>query len=193
MVKKIAVFLDRDGTINQEVGYVNHEDRFKILPGVARAIKLLNDKNVLAIICTNQAGVARGYFKETLIKKVHNKLINLLKQKNAFIDDIYYCPHHPNLGTPAYKKDCSCRKPKIGMLEKAVKKHNVDITHSYVVWDKISDIIWAHKAGVKAILVLTGYGKGEYIYQSKQWKDKPEYIAKNLYDAVRWILKTEKI
>lgn len=187
--KQCAVFFDRDGTINIEGGYINHEDRFVLLPRVAQAIKKLNANNVRAIVCTNQAGVARGYFEEFLIKKVHAKMCALLQAKGAHLDAVYYCPHHPNVGEGKYRQDCSCRKPKTGMIEQAVQRFGIDKSCSYVMGDKISDIKWGHKAGMKAVMVLTGYGKGEYTYQRKQWTDTPDYIAKDAYDAVKWILK----
>ncbi|MFH1715128.1 MAG: HAD family hydrolase [Elusimicrobiota bacterium] len=185
--KKIAVFMDRDGTINVEGGYINHEDRYELLPNTAKAIKRLNDNKVLAIVCTNQAGVARGYFKESLVKIVHAKLKSLLSEKGARVDDIFYCPHHPNLGGK-YRKKCDCRKPGLGMIKKAEKKYNIDVKSSYVVGDKISDIVWGHRAGAKGVMVLTGYGSGEYKYQRRDWKDLPDFIAKDLNEAVKWIL-----
>ncbi|MFC1566869.1 D-glycero-alpha-D-manno-heptose-1,7-bisphosphate 7-phosphatase [bacterium] len=189
---KPAVFIDRDGTISPEVGYINHEDRFSLLPKTARAIKYLNDNKLLSVVCTNQAGVARGYFEEKMIKKVHAKMKKLLKEKNAYVDDINYCPHHPQVGNAKYRKKCDCRKPGTLMLEESIKKHKVSRAVSYVIGDKMSDMIWGHKAGMKSVMVMTGYGKGEYTYQRKTWKDKPEYIAEDLLDAVKWIVKDLK-
>ena len=193
MEKRIAVFIDRDGTINKEGGYINHESRLELMPNSAKGIKLLNDSGVLAIVCTNQAGVARGYFKENLIKVVHNRLQDLLKEQGAFLDEIYYCPHHPTVGPEGYKRECICRKPKTGMIDEAAKKFNIDVKKSYVIGDKMSDIMWGHKAGTKSVMVLTGYGRGEYEYQRQDWKDNPDYIAEDLEAAVKWILQDIKL
>ena len=192
MNKRIAVFLDRDGTINKEGGYINHQSRLELLPNSAKGIKLLNDNNVLAIVCTNQAGVARGYFKEELIKVVNNRMQDLLKAEGVFVDDIYYCPHHPTVGPLEYRIDCDCRKPKTGMIDQAVAKYGIDVHKSYIVGDKMSDVIWGHKVGAKSVMVLTGYGRGEYEYQRDSWKDQPDYIADDLFEAVKWILEDIK-
>jgi len=192
MIKKIAVFLDRDGTISEEVGYVNHIKRFKLLPRSSQAIKLLNKNKILAIIVTNQSGVARNYFTEDLVNEVHKKMKKLLKKDGAHLDAIYYCPHHPRVGSPEYRKDCDCRKPKIGMLKRAESDFNIDLIKSYMIGDRIKDVIFGHKVGMKSILVLTGYGLGEYEHQRKKWTEQPEYIAKDLLDAVKWIIKDLK-
>jgi D-glycero-D-manno-heptose 1,7-bisphosphate phosphatase len=191
MKKRIAVFLDRDGTISEEVGYINHIDRFKPLPRVAEAIRLINENSLLAVVVTNQAGVARGYFPESLINEVHEKLKDYLKREGAHLDGVYYCPHHPEVGPPEYRVSCNCRKPKTGMIENAAKDLNIDVKRSYMVGDKISDIEFAHKVGAKGIMVMTGYGRGELKYFSHDWKVWPDHIADDLYDAVKWILNQE--
>lgn len=187
--KRPAVFLDRDGTINEEVGYVNHPDRFWLLPGVAEAIKRLNDAQIFVIVATNQSGVARGYFDESLVRNVHQKMLNLLQEQGARIDKIYYCPHHPTIGPPEYRKDCQCRKPRTGMINKALLELPIDLKHSYCIGDRIKDVYFGHNAGLKSILVLTGYGRGEYEFQRHTWKEEPEFIAENLIEAVKWIFK----
>ncbi len=187
--RKIGVFLDRDGTINQEGGYINHQDRFKLLPRTAKAIKLLNQEGIKIMVATNQAGVARGYFKEEMVKIVHQKMQDLLAQEGAYLDAVYYCPHHPDVGEGDYRRDCNCRKPKTGMLEKGEKEFGVDLKQSFIVGDKISDIKWGHRVGAKSVMVLTGYGKGEYQYQRHNWDEQPDYIASDLYEAVKWIIR----
>ncbi|MCK5534012.1 HAD-IIIA family hydrolase [bacterium] len=187
--KKFAVFLDRDGTINREGGYINHQDRFTLLPHTAKAIKLLNKEGIITIVSTNQAGVARGYFKEEMVKVVHQKMQKLLAQEGAYLDAVYYCPHHPDVGKGSYRQDCNCRKPGTGMLEKGRKEFNIDLRQSFIVGDKISDVKWGHKVGAKSVMVLTGYGKGEYQFQRQDWDEQPDYIADDLYEAVKWILK----
>jgi D-glycero-D-manno-heptose 1,7-bisphosphate phosphatase len=183
-----AVFLDRDGTINEEVGYVNHIERFFLLPRVSQAIRLLNQHGWKAVVVTNQSGVARGYFPESLIRQVHQKMQELLGNEGAHLDRIYYCPHHPDIGVPPYRQKCRCRKPATGMIEEAMKELALDLSRSYMVGDRGVDIEFAHQIGAKAILVLTGYGKGEWEYSGGQWKVKPDHVAQDLYEAVQWIL-----
>jgi len=191
-MSKIAVFIDRDGTMSEEVGYVNHLSRFKLLPNTASAIKLLNESEILAVVATNQAGVARGYFEEDMILKVHDYMRAELTKNGAKLDAIYYCPHHPSVGKPPYKNDCNCRKPKPGMILQAEKELGIDLTKSYMVGDKISDVEFGQKMGLKSVMVLTGYGIGEYEYQRKDWKVQPDFLAKDLLEAVEWIIKDAK-
>ncbi len=186
-----AVFLDRDGTINEEVGYVNHIERFFLLPRVGQAIRLLNQHGWKAVVVTNQSGVARGYFPESLIHQVHQKMQELLGNEGAHLDRVYYCPHHPDIGVPPYRQKCRCRKPATGMIEEAMKELALDLSQSYMVGDRGVDIEFAHQIGAKAILVLTGYGKGEWEYSGTQWKVKPDYVAQDLFEAVQWILLQE--
>ena len=183
--------MDRDGTINEEVGYMNHLERFTLLPRVGQAIRLLNQHEIKTVIITNQSGVARGYFPESLIHQVHQKMEGLLKGEGAQLDGIYYCPHHPDVGEPPYRQKCQCRKPATGLVEKAVRELNIDLSQSYMIGDRGVDIEFGHKFGVKKILVLTGYGKGEWEYYRDQWKVKPDYVALGLYEAVQWILQQE--
>lgn len=189
--KKIAVFLDRDGTVNEEVGYLDHADRLMVLPQVGEAISLLNKNGLLAVLVTNQSGVARGYFPESTVKEVHERLKNILKEDGAHLDGIYYCPHHPEVGLPEYRINCNCRKPKTGMIDAAAKDLSIDVKRSYMVGDKISDIEFAQKVGAKGIMVMTGYGREELKYMSHEWKVWPDHIADDLYDAVKWILSQE--
>jgi len=183
-----AVFLDRDGTINEEMGYVNHIERFHLLPRVGQAIRLLNQHEWKVVVITNQSGVARGYFHESLVHQVHQKMQDLLKGDGAYLDGIYYCPHHPDVGIPPYRQKCRCRKPATGLIDDAVKELDLDCSQSYVIGDRGLDIEFARQVGSKAILVLTGYGKGEWEYFRDHWKVKPDYVAKDLLEAVQWIL-----
>jgi len=188
-MQNIGVFIDRDGTISEEVGYVNHLSRFQVYPWSAEAIRNLNHGGLKAIVVTNQAGVARGYFVESLIHEVHQKLSNELSLDGARLDAIYYCPHHPSVGNPPYLKDCTCRKPKPGMLLRAADEFQIELKRSYVIGDRYGDIELAHNAGTKSILVLSGYGIGEYEYQRQHWSIQPDWIAKNLLEATEIILK----
>lgn len=183
-----AVFLDRDGTLTEEVGYVNHPLRLRLIPVTAEAMKLLNEADVLAILATNQAGVARGYFEEEMILKVHDRLEKLLAEGGARLDAIYYCPHHPSEGPPGYRVKCDCRKPGTGMIEAAAARFGLDPAECYVVGDKNSDVEFGRKIGARTVLVLTGYGLGEYEFGRHKWKAEPDCIAHDLLDAVKWIL-----
>ena len=183
-----AVFMDRDGTINEEVGYVNHFDRFVLLPRVGEAIRMLNRHGFKTVVITNQSGVARGYFPESLIRRVHQRMQDLLKREGAYLDGIYYCPHHPDVGSPPYRQKCRCRKPETGLVDEASRVLDLDCSKSYMIGDRGKDIEFGHRIGAKRILVLTGYGKGEWEYCQEQWKVKPDHVAQDLYAAVRWIL-----
>lgn len=182
---KPAVFLDRDGTINEQVGYVNHLDRFWLLPGAAEAIQLLNQRNIPVIVVTNQAGAARGYFAEELVAKVHQKMHALLAAENAHLDGIYYCPHLKGGTIPHLDIDCDCRKPKTGMLLRAAAEHDVALKDSFMVGDRLSDVAFGQAVGARGILVRTGYGKGELDLPSSI---TPDFVADDLPAAVRWIL-----
>ena len=187
-----AVFLDRDGTINVEGGYINHVDRFGLIEGAAEAVILLKNNGLKTIVVTNQTGVAQGYYPESHLARLHNKMKALLKEKGAELDAIYYCPHHPSIGEPPYRQDCDCRKPKLGMIRKAEKDLSVDARKSYMVGDKISDVEFGRRAGCKSILVLTGYGKGELEYNRDKLNGEPDYIAEDILDAAKWIVNDMK-
>jgi D-glycero-D-manno-heptose 1,7-bisphosphate phosphatase len=183
-----AVFIDRDGTMTVEGGYINHPSRLRLISGTAEAIRLLNQNDVFAVVVTNQAGVARGYFTEDLVHVVHEKLHAMLARKGAALDAIFYCPHHPHEGPPEYRIDCNCRKPRTGMIEAACRQLPIDLSRSYMVGDKISDSEFGHKLGLRTVMVMTGYGRGEYEFQRQEWRDSPDHFAKNLHEAVKWIL-----
>ncbi len=182
-----AVFLDRDGTINEEMGYINHISRFKIFPFTSDAVKILISCGYKVIVITNQAGLARGYFSENVLDEVNQSLIRYFTENETKIEKIYYCPHHKDAVIEKYKKDCRCRKPKPGMIIKAKKDFNLDLKKSYMIGDRYKDIEFGHDQGLKTILVLTGYGLGEYSYQSKDWKIKPDFICENLLEAAKEI------
>lgn len=186
--KNKAVFIDRDGTINEEVQYLANLQDFKLLSGIGEAIKLLNENGFKVIVITNQAGVARGYFGEDKLKEIHQEMRKQLKEKGAHLDGIYYCPHHPTEGIGKYKKNCWYRKPNPGMLEKAVKDFNLDLGKSYVIGDQLIDIKLGNNARCKTVLVLTGYGKDSYRKKDDR-KIKVDFIADNLKKAVELILK----
>ena len=184
-----AVFLDRDGTVNEQMGYINHISRFHLLPDAARAIKLLNDNNIPVVVVSNQSGLARGYFPEELLEEVNAKMEKLLAEAGASIDALYICPHHPEAKEAKFRQTCNCRKPKIGMLLQAADELKLDLTKSFMVGDRWSDIKCAHNAGCTPILVLTGYGRGDYRYIGPDQEIQPSFVAENLFETVEWILK----
>jgi D-glycero-D-manno-heptose 1,7-bisphosphate phosphatase len=187
-VKKPAVFMDRDGTINEQMGYINHQSRFKILKRVPEAIRLLNDNEFLTIMVSNQSGVARDYFPIDLVYDVHSYLEKELQEKGAYMDGIFFCPHYPSGKIKKYSSECDCRKPKTGMLDQAQAAFDIDMSRSYVVGDRYTDMEFAEKAGLKGILVKTGYGMGDIEYVMPQKDVKPAYIAEDLFDGAQWII-----
>ena len=182
----VAVFLDRDGTINEEMGYINHIDRFVLMPGAAAAIRSINESDLKAVVVTNQSGVARGYFPKEFIDQVHQKMSDLLEEEGAFLDGIYTCTHAPP--SKGESEGCGCRKPKIGLMKLAAQELNLDLEKSYVVGDRFKDVEMARNAGAKAILVLTGYGKGELEFLGPSSKVQADFVAEDLAEAVEWIL-----
>ncbi len=186
-----AVFMDRDGTISEEVGYVNHPSRYKVFPYSPEAVRLLNQSDWLAVLVTNQAGVARGYFTEDLVGAVHGTLEEGLRQGGARLDAIYYCAHHPSVGEPPYRSDCDCRKPKPGLIQRAAQEFDIDLAESWMVGDRYSDIELARNAGVCSAFVLSGYGRGEWEYQRAAWNHQPDLVAENLLEAVKSIVNSK--
>jgi D-glycero-D-manno-heptose 1,7-bisphosphate phosphatase len=183
-----AVFIDRDGTLTEEVGYVNHPKRLRLLPRSAEGICLLNKAGVKAVLVTNQSGIARGYFTEEILHAVHAELLSQLKADGASLDGIYVCMHHPTEGEWPYRQACECRKPSPGLLRRAASELDLDLGRSCAIGDKISDVMAGHRAGARGVLVLTGYGLGEREYRGSQWTDQPDHVAEDLLDAVHWIL-----
>jgi D-glycero-D-manno-heptose 1,7-bisphosphate phosphatase len=187
-MKRRAVFIDRDGTISEEVGYVNHPSRFRVFPYAADAVKLLNNNDWLVVVITNQAGVARGYFSEDVILAVHDQLKSELAADGAKLDAIYYCAHHPTVGEPPYRLECDCRKPKPGLIHRAAKDFSIDLDQSWMVGDRYSDIALAHNAGLKSAFVLSGYGRGEWELQREHWKYQPLIVSANLLTVAEYIV-----
>ena len=183
-----AIFIDRDGTLSHEVGYVNHVSRFRPFAYAADAVRLVNRSPFAVVLVTNQAGVARGYFPESLIEQVHASLRETLAAGGAKLDGIYYCPHHPTAGEPPYRCDCDCRKPRPGLLRRAAAELDLDLTRSYVIGDRHGDLELAWKVGARAVLVKSGYGLGELTYHAPSWPRQPDLVAENLLEAVSRIL-----
>lgn len=184
-VEQVGIFFDRDGTLNTEVDFLSRPEELELIPHAARAIREANECGVKVFIITNQSGIARGLFSETDLAAVHKRLLALLAREGAHVDGIYFCPHHPDYGTPRYRKLCSCRKPKPGMLRKAVKEHGVRLRDSFVIGDRCVDMEAGRAAGCGTALVLTGYGSVERDECVK--KGKVDFVAGDVYEAWRQV------
>jgi D-glycero-D-manno-heptose 1,7-bisphosphate phosphatase len=183
-----AVFIDRDGTLTEEVGYVNHPSRLQLLPRSGEAICRLNAANVAAVLVTNQAGIARGYFSENVLQAVNESLYAQLARAGARLDGLYACLHHPTDGEAPYRARCDCRKPKPGLLLRAARDLGLDLAQCTMVGDKVSDLVAARAVGAGAVLVLTGYGRGEWEYRRERFDVQPDHVATDLLDGVDWVL-----
>ena len=188
VVSRPALFIDRDGTLTEEVGYVNHPRRLRLLPRSAEAVRRLNQAAVPVVVVTNQAGVARGYFSPEVLAAVNAELLRQLKEAGTSVDAVYVCPHHPSAGEPPYRQDCDCRKPRPGLLTRAAVDLALDLSRSAVVGDKPSDLEAAARVGARGVLVLTGYGLGEWEYRRDTFPVAPDHVAGDLLDAVEWFL-----
>ena len=175
------MFLDRDGTIAEEVGYLNHVERFRMFAFAAPAIRKLKDAGFAVFVVTNQSGVARGYFPERVVRQVHELMQRELTSQGANLDGVYYCPH-------GSADACAFRKPATGMVQQAAREHAIDVRKSFVVGDRFRDMELAFAAGCTAIFVRTGYGRGEEAWHAKEWPRQPDVIVDDLSKAVDWIL-----
>lgn len=187
---RVAVFLDRDGTLNEEVGYIRDVERLELIPGAAQAIKKLNDAGLLAILATNQSGVARGFYDESHIHALHDRLATLLDtQAGAKLDAVFYSPYLPHGSVEAYAKDSDCRKPGPGMIQQACAQFgDIDLTRSFVVGDKATDIEFAFNAGCRGILLKTGYGQRVLEGKYQTLDHKPWRVCADISEAVDAIL-----
>ena len=190
--KQKAIFLDRDGTINKYVGFLRNIDDFELLDGVAEAIKKINESGYLTIVVTNQPVIARGEVSFEELDEIHNRMETLLGKAGAYIDGLYYCPHHPDKGFPGEIKElkivCNCRKPAIGMINQAVNDYNIDIDGSWIIGDTTGDIQTGINAGLKTALVLTGEAG-----KDGKYKVQPDLIADNLEECVKMIIRGVKV
>ena len=185
--KQKAIFLDRDGVINEEVRYLHRPEQLELIEGSAEAVKKIDDSDYLGIVVTNQSVVARGLCSERDVAEIHKKLDVLLGKKQAFLDGIYYCPHHPERGfegeNKQYKIECECRKPKTGMLRQAQHDFNIDLENSFIIGDSTADIMTGINANLKTILVKTGNAG-----KDKKFDCSPDFIFENLKEAVDSII-----
>jgi D-glycero-D-manno-heptose 1,7-bisphosphate phosphatase len=187
-MSKRAVFLDRDGTINEEVGYLSDPDGLVILPGAAEAIRKVNGLSMPVVVISNQSGIARGYFDEAALAAIHERLKNELDKQGAYLNGIYYCPHHPEGTVPEYTQECRCRKPGTALVEKAAMELGIDLEASFMVGDHIKDIQLARAAGMTAVMIMTGHGQEEWDNADDRNRSMADYVAADLASAVAWIL-----
>jgi D-glycero-D-manno-heptose 1,7-bisphosphate phosphatase len=183
---KAAVFLDRDGTLIEDVGYLDRLDRIALFPWTVDAVRALNRAGLVVVVITNQSGIARGFFTETFVADAHRHLSARIAAGGARIDAYYYCPHHPDGTVEAYRRQCDCRKPASGLVEKAVRDLDLDPGRSFVVGDKWLDVGLARAVGARGILVRTGTGAAEEA--RPQPGVSADAIVDNLAGAVSWIL-----
>lgn len=190
-MKRRAVFLDRDGTINRDVGYPNSYDMVEIYPYSFAAVRKINEAGLLSVIVTNQSGIGRGYIEEKNLLDIHRRMRNDFARHKACIDAIYYCPHYELSEIPEYRKTCSCRKPNPGMAHNAARDLHIDTARSYMIGDKVEDILFGMNIQATSILLLTGYGRRS-ISKLEEKRIEPAHVAETLKDAVEWILQKEK-
>ena len=176
-----AIFLDRDGTVSEEVGYMYDVSLYRVFPWTGAAIRRINQSGMKVILATNQSGIERGYFQESMVHRVHDRLAEEVALSQARLDGVYFCPHHPETG-------CECRKPRPGMLFRAQDELGLDLRRSYMVGDRYLDVRTGKAAGARTVLVLTGDGRKEY----EEFADadvQPDFVAEDLTEAVDIILK----
>jgi D-glycero-D-manno-heptose 1,7-bisphosphate phosphatase len=183
-----AVFLDRDGTVNVEVGYLSDLSQLRLIPGAGEAIRRLNESGLMVVLVTNQSGIARGYFSEAFVRETHVLLEQMLSKEGAVISGIYYCPHHPKAGNSHYTTDCDCRKPGTGMIDRAARELNIDVKRSFVVGDKWSDVELGQRAGARSILVRSGFPLSDPENVRPAHLSDPDFIAHTITEASDWIL-----
>jgi D-glycero-D-manno-heptose 1,7-bisphosphate phosphatase len=180
-IASAAVFMDRDGTVSEEVGYMYHAGLYKLFPWTGEAIRRINESGMKAVLITNQSGLGRGYFDRSTVDEVHGILQRELAKFNAHLDAIYLCPHLP-------EDNCDCRKPKPGMLLQAAREMNIDLSESYMIGDRYVDVGAAHAAGLRSVLVCSGDGRAEFSKYAGIPGPQPRAIAQHLLHAVEVIL-----
>lgn len=181
-----AVFLDRDGTLIEEVGYLDRPERIALYPYAADAIRALNRAGIRIVMVTNQSGVARGFFDEAMVDRCHRHIADVLALGGAHIDAYYYCPHHPDGRVPEYAVRCECRKPGRALVDRAARELGVDPARSFTVGDRWVDIGLARTVGARGVLVRTGYGAGEELKPPADMR--ADAVVNNLVEAASWIL-----
>jgi D-glycero-D-manno-heptose 1,7-bisphosphate phosphatase len=184
-----AAFLDRDGTVIEELGYLGDPEKIQIIPGALEALRALREAGFRLVLLTNQAGVARGLITETDVRRVNDRLRELLAEAGIALDGIYYCPHHPEVGGPEYRRACECRKPGPGMAAQAQRDLGLDLARSVIFGDHLSDAgVARHFPGMRSILLLTGHGAAQLAKIESGEATRPDHVAPDLRAAVHWLL-----
>ena len=184
---KPAIFLDRDGTLNVDAGYLDRKERLTLFPWSLESVRLLRRAGYAVVVVTNQGGVARGMIEESFVEEVHRIIQSRLADIGGELDGHYYCPHEPAALIEAFRVDCDCRKPKPGMVTRAVRDLGLDIKRSVVIGDKWSDVRLAKQTGARSVLVRTGYGRSQE--KNRQEGLSADVVVDTLMDAVNWILR----
>jgi len=190
-MKRRAVFLDRDGTLNKDVGYPNSFEAIEIYSYSYEAVRRIHEAGFLAVVMTNQSGIGRGLIEENKLKDIHQRMLDLFIKNNARLDGVYYCPHYINSVNPEYRKACFCRKPNPGMALKAAEDLNIQLEGSYMVGDKAEDIEFGLNFDATPVLLLTGHGQ-KALRKLSEKGIHPAFVAKDLLEAVDWILENER-
>jgi len=185
---KPVVFLDRDGTLIEEVNFLLEENQIRILPNTIPALKLLREAGFILIILSNQSGVARGYLTEERARQLNRVVFSQMRMLGEVPDAFYYCPHHPQAKIAKYRLDCDCRKPKPGLIMRASGQFELDLSRCYSIGDKLSDSQLAQNAGGKGVLVLTGHGRREQMKIDPDEGNRPDFIAGDILDAAKWVV-----
>jgi len=181
MVK--AAFVDRDGTILDNMGYINHPERVRLLPGASRGLRLLREAGWKIVVITNQGGIERGYYTHDILHLINLRMLELLWKDGATIDALYYCP---------FVRESELKKPNVGMIERAVRELDIDLEGSFIVGDQLIDLELANRVGCPGVFVLTGFGLGFYEYmRDKVEALKPVYVARDLSDVAEWVINGE--
>jgi D-glycero-D-manno-heptose 1,7-bisphosphate phosphatase len=186
-MNKRAIFLDRDGTLNEDVGYPNDFSQINIYPYSFEALRKINASGFLAVVITNQSGIGRGYLTENNLQGIHQKMMAAFDARGVHLDGLYFCPHYELSSDPRYRKNCACRKPEPGMAVRAAQDLGIDLHSSYVIGDKVEDILFGLKIGARPVLVLTGFGQ-EAERKLEEKNIRPAHTARDLLKAVDWIL-----
>ena len=182
-----AIFLDRDGTLNEDVGYLDRFERLVLFPWSLDAVRLLRRAGYSVVVVTNQGGVARGFVAESFVAEVRRFIEHRLADIGERLDGHYHCPHEPHATVAAYRRTCDCRKPLPGLVHRACRELDLDVGRSVVIGDKWSDVRLARAAGARGVLIRTGYGRGQE--QAPPTDLRPDAVADTLMDAAAWVLR----
>lgn len=189
MRTRAALFLDRDGTLIEDPGYLRRIKDIRLIPGAASAVKRANDLGILVIVVSNQSGVARGFLTVEMVRKIQKEIERRFLREGGKLDAFYFCPHHPEVKGSVYSRECNCRKPNSGMLQRAAAEWNIDLDLSIMIGDSIRDVVAGQKVGSLGVLVLTGQGRQQLeTLEQGAAESRPDHIAEEISSAVDWAL-----